>query len=95
MDKNLAIGIDLGTTNSAIAVWLDGKATLIPNSLGQFLTPSVVSIDEHHHILVGEAAYSRLITKPLQTASAFKRFLGTEKLTLWEKQHIHPQNCAQ
>ncbi|SHO57096.1 Hsp70 family protein [Vibrio quintilis] len=79
MDRNLAIGIDLGTTNSAIAVWLDGKAILIPNSLGQYLTPSVVSIDEDHHILVGEAAYSRLITKPLQTASAFKRFLGTEK----------------
>ncbi|MEI8632636.1 Hsp70 family protein [Vibrio sp. PP-XX7] len=79
MDNSLAIGIDLGTTNSAIAVWQQGKAVFIPNSLGKFLTPSVVSIDENNHLLVGDAAHSRLITKPLQTASVFKRFLGTEK----------------
>jgi molecular chaperone HscC len=79
MDNELAIGIDLGTTNSAIAIWRDGKAELIPNSLGFHLTPSVVSIDENDHLLVGDAAHARLITKPRQTAAAFKRFLGTEK----------------
>ena len=40
------IGIDLGTTNSLAAVWQDGESCLIPNSLGEYLTPSVVSIDE-------------------------------------------------
>ena len=40
----MIVGIDLGTTNSAIGVWRDGRAELIPNSLGSFLTPSAVSI---------------------------------------------------
>ena len=39
------IGIDLGTTNSLAAVWRNGKSELIPNSLGEYLTPSVVSVD--------------------------------------------------
>jgi molecular chaperone HscC len=47
------IGIDLGTTNAAIAVWHDGRPRLIPNSLGQVLTPSAVSIDEDGRLLVG------------------------------------------
>lgn len=75
----LAIGIDLGTTNSAISIWSDGKAELIPNALGKFLTPSVISIDEEMNISVGEAARSRLITRPDQTVASFKRFLGTDK----------------
>ncbi len=78
-ENTLAIGIDLGTTNSAIAIWRDGKAQLIPNALGQFLTPSVVSIDEHGQVLVGDAARSRLLTKPQETAAAFKRYMGTDK----------------
>ena len=40
------IGIDLGTTNSLVATWSEDGATLIPNVLGEFLTPSVVSVDE-------------------------------------------------
>ena len=40
------IGIDLGTTNSLVSIWRHGKAELIPNSLGTFLTPSVVSMDK-------------------------------------------------
>nr|WP_234881948.1 Hsp70 family protein [Aeromonas veronii] len=44
--QNPAIGIDLGTTNSAIAVWREGQAQLIPNAHGEDLTPSIVSISE-------------------------------------------------
>lgn len=51
----MIIGIDLGTTNSLAAVWQEGKAVLIPNALGKFLTPSVVSIDDDGMVLVGEA----------------------------------------
>ena len=40
------IGIDLGTTNSLVAVWQDGESRLIPNAFGEYLTPSVVSIEE-------------------------------------------------
>ena len=41
------VGIDLGTTNSLVSVWQDDKCTLIPNNLGEYLTPSVVGIDEN------------------------------------------------
>ncbi|QUJ68548.1 Hsp70 family protein [Photobacterium sp. GJ3] len=94
-NKHLAIGIDLGTTNSAIAVWRDGQAELIPNALGHFLTPSVVSIDEQGQVLVGEAAQSRLLTRPQETAAAFKRFLGTEKTYLLGQTRYTPAElCA-
>ncbi len=73
------LGIDLGTTNSLIAVWQDGQARLIPNALGEVLTPSVVSLDEDDSILVGKAARARLTTHPERTAAAFKRFMGSEK----------------
>ncbi|PKF49949.1 Hsp70 family protein [Enterovibrio nigricans] len=73
--KPAAIGIDLGTTNSAIAVWQDGKSELIPNALAQYLTPSVVSVDDDGQVLVGEAAQSRLITRPQETAAAFKHYV--------------------
>lgn len=73
------IGIDLGTTNSLIAVWQDGEAKLIPNVLDEYLTPSVVSVDEDGQILIGQAAKSRLITHPDRTFAAFKRFMGSQK----------------
>lgn len=49
----MIIGIDLGTTNSLVAVWQDGAARIIPNALGENLTPSCVSVDENGAILVG------------------------------------------
>lgn len=50
------IGIDLGTTNSLVSVWKDGKVQLIPNSSGEFLTPSVVAFDEAGEVFVGKIA---------------------------------------
>ncbi|MBJ9975576.1 molecular chaperone HscC [Pseudomonas sp. S75] len=73
------LGIDLGTTNSLIAVWQEGKAQLIANALGEVLTPSVVSVDEDGSILIGSAARARLTTHPQRTAAAFKRFMGSDK----------------
>lgn len=75
----MILGIDLGTTNSAISVWKDGQSILIPNALGQNLTPSVVSIDEQGVVIVGQAAKERLITHPQVSASRFKRTMGTQK----------------
>lgn len=75
---NLPIGIDLGTTNSAIAVFRNGQSEIIPNTLGDLLTPSVVSVDGES-VLVGKAARDRLATHPNQTAGAFKRSMGTDK----------------
>ena len=73
------IGIDLGTTNSLAAVWRNGKSELIPNSLGEYLTPSVVSVDGDGAILVGAAARDRLISHPERTAAGFKRSMGTSR----------------
>jgi molecular chaperone HscC len=55
-------GIDLGTTNSLVATIVEGKPKLIPNPLGQFLTPSCVGVDDTGAVLVGQAAKERLIT---------------------------------
>lgn len=76
----MIVGIDLGTTNSLIAVWENGQPRLIPNSLGEYLTPSCVSLDEDGTILVGRAARERLQTHPDKTAAVFKRFMGTERI---------------
>jgi molecular chaperone HscC len=79
----LIVGIDLGTTNSAIARWHDGRAELIPNALGATLTPSAVSLAEDASVLVGAAARDRQITHPERTATTFKRLMGTsQKVTL-------------
>jgi len=75
------LGIDLGTTNSLVAVYRDGQAHLIPNAHGHVLTPSAVSLDDDGGILVGLAARERLSTHPQETAVTFKRWMGTDKLT--------------
>ncbi len=76
----MIVGIDLGTTNSLIAVWHNGEPRLIPNSLGEFLTPSCVSVDEDGTILIGKAARERLQTHPTSSAAVFKRHMGSNKL---------------
>jgi molecular chaperone HscC len=75
----MIIGIDLGTTNSAVAIWRDGKAQLIPNSLGDVLTPSAVGLSGDGTLLVGVAARDRQPLYPRLTATAFKRLMGTQK----------------
>ncbi|MDQ0010955.1 molecular chaperone HscC [Luteibacter jiangsuensis] len=75
----MIVGIDLGTTHSLVAAWLDGAPRLIPNALGGMLTPSCVGVDEDGSILVGEAARERLQAHPQQTASLFKRYMGNSR----------------
>ena len=74
------IGIDLGTTNSLISYWTEDGPVIIPNSLGEALTPSVVSIDDNGDILVGKIAKERLVTHPELSASVFKRTMGSRKI---------------
>lgn len=88
------VGIDLGTTNSLIAVWRDGAAQLIPNALGEVLTPSVVSIDDDGSILVGQAARARLTTHPQLTAAAFKRFMGSDKRYALGEHRFTPEELS-
>jgi molecular chaperone HscC len=88
------LGIDLGTTNSLIAVWQDGQARLIPNALGDVLTPSVVSLDEDDTILVGKAARARLTTHPDRSAAAFKRFMGSDKQVQLGTRQFSPEELS-
>ncbi|MEK4880843.1 MULTISPECIES: molecular chaperone HscC [Paenibacillus] len=73
------IGIDLGTTYSLAAYWDGTQAVIIPNVLGEHVTPSIVSVDAGGEVLVGRIAQERLITHPQLTASTFKRFMGSAK----------------
>jgi molecular chaperone HscC len=75
----MIVGIDLGTSNSLVSVWIDGSSKLIANALGSILTPSAVSVDEDGSIMVGLAARERLSTHPRQTIAAFKRYMGTNR----------------
>jgi molecular chaperone HscC len=84
----MIVGIDLGTTNSAAALWRDGKAELVPNALGAFLTPSAVSLTDRGDLLIGAAARDRQSTNPRLTASNFKRLMGTqEKLRIGKRDY--------
>ena len=73
------IGIDLGTTNSLASVYTENGVMVIPNSLGNRLTPSVVGLDDDGNVIVGDVAKERLITHPERTAAEFKRTMGTDK----------------
>ncbi len=88
------IGIDLGTTNSLICAWRDGAAQLIPNALGQYLTPSVVSIDDNGSVLVGQAAQERLLTHPERSAAAFKRLMGTDHRFALAEHRFTPEELS-
>ena len=74
----MLIGIDLGTTNSAVAIWRDDRSELVPNALGEVLTPSAVSIDRTGQVWTGTAALDRMATHPEETVTSFKRMMGTE-----------------
>lgn len=76
----MILGIDLGTTNSLVAVYKDGDVTVIPNRLGSLLTPSVVSVDAEGTVYVGETALERKSVDPANTVSVFKRAMGTERI---------------
>ena len=76
----MLIGIDLGTTNSLAACYRNGKTEIIVNRLGKKITPSIVSIDDNGHILVGETAREYGILHPERSASVFKRAMGTSKI---------------
>ena len=70
------IGIDLGTTNSVVAVMEGGNPTVIPNQEGSRLTPSVVAFTKDGEILVGQVAKRQAITNPENTVFSIKRFMG-------------------
>src|SRR5439155_12624227 len=71
-----AVGIDLGTTNSVVAVLEGGEPVVVPNAEGSRLTPSVVGFSKNGEILVGEVAKRQAITNPDRTIRSIKRQMG-------------------
>ena len=86
------IGIDLGTTNSCVAVLEGGTATVIPNPEGNRTTPSVVSFKKGERI-VGDAAKRQAITNP-NTKSSIKRLMGTSEKTKLEDKEYTPEEIS-
>jgi len=70
------IGIDLGTTNSAMAVYENGEAKIIPNKEGRNTTPSVVAFTDKGEVLVGDPAKRQMVTNPEKTIYSIKRIMG-------------------
>lgn len=90
----MIVGIDLGTTHSLVAVYGEQGPQLIPNALGELLTPSVVSVDEQGTVLVGRAAQERLITQPQRSVASFKRWMGTHRATNLGKHSFRPEELS-
>jgi molecular chaperone DnaK len=89
------IGIDLGTTFSAVAVMEGGKATIIPNAEGKRITPSVVSITDEGEILAGDTARNQAIVNPQNTVRSIKRHMGEDfKVTIHDKDYSPQQISA-
>src|ERR687892_1572983 len=92
-----AVGIDLGTTNSVVAVLEAGEPTVIPNAEGARTTPSVVAFSKAGEILVGEVAKRQAITNPDRTVRSIKREMGRKDWSLdidgkkWTPQEISAQ----
>ncbi len=87
------IGIDLGTTNSIAVVFRNGEVEMIPNSFGEYLTPSVVTI-ENNELIVGKIARQKLVTSPENTTSLFKRDMGNDKKIKLGKKMYLPQELS-
>ena len=88
------IGIDLGTTNSCVAIMEGGQATIITNAEGVRTTPSVVNIKDNGEIIVGEIAKRQAITNPDSTIASIKTHMGSDyKVNVFGKEY-RPQEIS-
>ena len=88
------IGIDLGTTNSCVAVLEGGEPTVIPNPEGNRTTPSVVAFTNTGERLVGQVAKRQAVTNPERTISSIKREMGTSHKTVIDGKSYSPQEIS-
>lgn len=90
----MIVGIDLGTTHSLIGYYGPDGPVLIPNALGELLTPSVISVDGDETFMVGQPAVDRLITAPQRSVASFKRWMGTDRATRLGKHVLRPEELS-
>ncbi len=88
------IGIDLGTTNSCVAVMEGGEAVVIPNAEGNRTTPSVVAFSKTGERMVGQVAKRQAITNPDRTISSIKREMGTDHRVTIDGKNYTPQEIS-
>ena len=88
------IGIDLGTTNSCVAVMEGGEAVVIPNQEGNRTTPSVVAFSQNGERLVGQIAKRQSVTNPEHTVISIKRDMGTDRKVKIEEDEFTPQEIS-
>jgi molecular chaperone DnaK len=88
------IGIDLGTTNSVVAVMEGKEAKVIPNPEGNRLTPSVVAFTDKGDVLVGEPARRQAVTNPKRTIYSIKRFMGRRHSEVASEEKIVPYDVV-
>ena len=88
------IGIDLGTTNSCVAVIQNNNPVVIPNAEGSRTTPSVVAFTEEHEKLIGENAKNQSITNSKATIASIKRKMGTNYITKLDDKELNPQEIS-
>src|SRR5687768_13995529 len=93
-DTNKIIGIDLGTTNSCVAVIEGGKPVVIPNSEGNRTTPSIVSFDETGARLIGLPAKRQAIKHPDRTIQSIKRHMGTGHRVQIDHMQFSPEQIS-
>ena len=92
--EKICAGIDLGTTNSCIAILEEGVPVVIPNDLGERTTPSIVSVLADGSTLVGNKARSRSLTHSGDTFASIKRRMGERYSPWWRRQEFMPENVS-
>jgi molecular chaperone HscC len=90
----MIVGIDLGTTHSLIGMYGEHGPVLFPNALGDYLTPSVVSVDDDGHVIVGQAARDRVVSHPDASVATFKRWMGTPRETVLGSHRLRPEELS-
>ena len=88
------IGIDLGTTNSCVALYEGGEPVVIPNAEGSRTTPSVVAFSKTGERMVGQVAKRQAITNPDRTVISIKRDMGTDKKVAIDGKNYTPQEIS-
>src|SRR5437660_1518707 len=92
--ETIDFGIDLGTTNSAIAVFEDGRPRIIRNGQQEETTPSAVLVDRSGRVLVGRTAYNQAVLRPDRVAREFKRSMGTNSKFSLGNQVMSPEQLS-